>query len=176
MTRKDKSFSRREMLKSTAGARRRPDTDGAHPGPRAPRRRSRLNMWWWGEQELPGLQGYVDEAGQRLHGSIRQADAAGYRGRHFAVPDRRSGRQGARHPVSLERHLPYGKRVARLLAPARRADQRRHHQSIEPDPAQPFRRQDLSRRLVSVADDLDLQQGPVRQGRSRCRQSAQDLG
>ena len=43
----------------------------------------------------------------------------------------------------------------------------RGHQGLEPDAAQPLRRQDLSRRLVPAADDLDLQQGPVRQGRPR---------
>src|SRR5262249_15056818 len=54
------NFSRRRMLQASAtlGA-------GAALGgfiPRMARANDTLNMWWWGEQELPGLQGFVDAA------------------------------------------------------------------------------------------------------------------
>jgi raffinose/stachyose/melibiose transport system substrate-binding protein len=62
MTRKDKSFSRREMLKSAAGLAAGLTLTGLIPGRALHAAGSELNMWWWGEQELPGLQGYVDEA------------------------------------------------------------------------------------------------------------------
>jgi ABC-type glycerol-3-phosphate transport system substrate-binding protein len=54
-------FSRRQVLKTTAamaaGAATMKFTTGLTQA-----QTPELNMWWWGEQELPGLQGYVDEA------------------------------------------------------------------------------------------------------------------
>ena len=53
-------FSRRRMLQASAGL-----GAGAALGgfmPRMARANETLNMWWWGEQELPGLQGFVDDA------------------------------------------------------------------------------------------------------------------
>src|SRR5688572_14047767 len=53
-------LSRRRLMQATAtlGA-------GALAGSAFPTWRARaaeeMAMWWWGEQELPGLQGYVDE-------------------------------------------------------------------------------------------------------------------
>ena len=66
--------------------------------------------------------------------------------------------------------------MAGLPAAARRAGRRRGDHGVEPYPAQPLRRQHLPAGLVRPADDLDLQQGRLRQGRARCRHSAQDLG
>lgn len=54
------NFSRRRMLQASAGL-----GAGAALGglmPRMARANETLNMWWWGEQELPGLQGFVDDA------------------------------------------------------------------------------------------------------------------
>jgi raffinose/stachyose/melibiose transport system substrate-binding protein len=62
MTRKNKSFSRRDMLKSTAGLAAGLTLTGLIPGRALHAAGPELNMWWWGEQELPGLQGYVDDA------------------------------------------------------------------------------------------------------------------
>ena len=53
-------FSRRELMKSTAGLGAGAALSGLLPG--AARAATELNMWWWGEQELPGLQAVVDEA------------------------------------------------------------------------------------------------------------------
>ncbi|HJR20815.1 MAG TPA: ABC transporter substrate-binding protein [Dongiaceae bacterium] len=54
-------FSRRELLKTSAGL-----GTGAALGSLLPGASvlaaTELNMWWWGEQELPGLQAFVDEA------------------------------------------------------------------------------------------------------------------
>ena len=131
MTRQ-KGFSRRQVLKTTASIAAGAATMSLTPGV-AQAQTPELNMWWWGEQELPGLQGYVDDSVEELYGRDRQADAAGHGRGHLAVPDRRRRGQGAGHPVSLERHLPHGERLARLSAPARRLDQRRHDQGVEPD-------------------------------------------
>ena len=111
----DWDVSRRDLIKAAAGAGRRRGAGrpaaalGAHA-----RRTPTLNMWWWGEQELPGLQAFVDSSVADYTEATRQADAAGHGRRHLAVPDRRRRRQRAGHPVSLERHLPHGERVARL--------------------------------------------------------------
>ncbi|HJT15498.1 MAG TPA: extracellular solute-binding protein [Dongiaceae bacterium] len=53
-------FSRRELLKTTAGLGAGVALGGLLPG--SARAATELNMWWWGEQELPGLQAFVDEA------------------------------------------------------------------------------------------------------------------
>jgi raffinose/stachyose/melibiose transport system substrate-binding protein len=47
-------------MKSTAGLGAGAALSGLLPG--AARAATELNMWWWGEQELPGLQAVVDEA------------------------------------------------------------------------------------------------------------------
>src|SRR5499426_4508034 len=65
MTMKSKAsggHSRREILKTSAGL-----GAGALLSSLVPVRSVRadtptLNMWWWGEQELPGLQGFVDDS------------------------------------------------------------------------------------------------------------------
>jgi raffinose/stachyose/melibiose transport system substrate-binding protein len=62
MTRKNKSFSRRDMLQSTAALAAGLTLTGLIPGRALHAAGPELNMWWWGEQELPGLQGYVDDA------------------------------------------------------------------------------------------------------------------
>jgi len=53
-------FSRRELLKTTAGLGAGAALSGLLPG--AARAATELNMWWWGEQELPGLKAVVDDA------------------------------------------------------------------------------------------------------------------
>ena len=56
-----REFSRRELLKRSAGA-----GAGVALGALLPMWRARaateLTMWWWGEQELPGLQAFVDDS------------------------------------------------------------------------------------------------------------------
>jgi raffinose/stachyose/melibiose transport system substrate-binding protein len=54
-------FSRREMLKTSAGLGAGAALSGLLPGSSA-LAAAELNMWWWGEQELPGLKAFVDEA------------------------------------------------------------------------------------------------------------------
>ena len=57
---KQNGYSRREVLKTTASI-----AAGAaaikFASATAQAQSPELNMWWWGEQELPGLQAYVDE-------------------------------------------------------------------------------------------------------------------
>src|SRR5512134_878231 len=55
-----RDVSRRTLLKTSAGVAGAAAL-GMMPGWRA-RAAAELAMWWWGEQELPGLQGFVDEA------------------------------------------------------------------------------------------------------------------
>src|SRR5262245_11136484 len=54
-------FSRRELLKTSAGLGVGAALGGLLPASMA-RGATELSMWWWGEQELPGLQAVVDEA------------------------------------------------------------------------------------------------------------------
>ena len=54
-------FSRRELLKASAGLGAGAALSGLLPGASA-LAATELNMWWWGEQELPGLKAFVDEA------------------------------------------------------------------------------------------------------------------
>ncbi len=54
-------FSRRELLKTSAGLGAGAALGGLLPGSLV-LAATELNMWWWGEQELPGLQAFVDEA------------------------------------------------------------------------------------------------------------------
>ena len=54
-------FSRRELLKASAGLGAGVALSGLLPGASA-LAATELNMWWWGEQELPGLKAFVDEA------------------------------------------------------------------------------------------------------------------
>ena len=54
-------FSRRELLKTSAGLGAGAALGGLVPSSPA-FAATELSMWWWGEQELPGLQGFVDEA------------------------------------------------------------------------------------------------------------------
>jgi len=55
-------FSRRSLLKTSAGAGAAATLGGLLPSMRANAAGEDLTMWWWGEQELPGLQGFVDES------------------------------------------------------------------------------------------------------------------
>ena len=62
MNRKTGNFSRRQVLQTSgrfgAGA----ALAGLLPGFAARADTPELNMWWWGEQELPGLQAFVDNS------------------------------------------------------------------------------------------------------------------
>ena len=55
------AFTRRDMLKASAGLGAGAALSGLLPGSAA-LAATELNMWWWGEQELPGLQAVVDDA------------------------------------------------------------------------------------------------------------------
>src|SRR4051795_3209149 len=56
-----RGFSRRRFLQGSAafgGA----SLSGLAPSLEAHAETTTLNMWWWGEQELPGLQGFVEDS------------------------------------------------------------------------------------------------------------------
>ena len=55
-------FSRRELLKTSAGLGAGVVLNGLLPSTAARAAGPDLNMWWWGEQELPGLKAVVDDA------------------------------------------------------------------------------------------------------------------
>jgi raffinose/stachyose/melibiose transport system substrate-binding protein len=55
-------FSRRKLLKSSAGLGAGAALAGLLPSLSARADTPTLNMWWWGEQELPGLQAFVDDS------------------------------------------------------------------------------------------------------------------
>ena len=121
-----------------------------------------LNMWWWGEQELPGLQAYVDDSVKSYTAAsvkpmlqdtavvISQFQTAAAAGK---PPDIQFLWNGIYHMESV--WLGY-------LQPLNGLVSRRGDHGVEPDPAQPLRRQDLPAGLVRPADDLDLQQGRLR--------------
>ncbi len=116
--RKDWDLSRRELMKMGPALGAGSALGGMLPGS-ARAQGVTLDWWWWGEQELPGLQKVVDGAVAAYKNATVEADAAeDTAGRHLAVPDGGRRRQRARHPVSLERHLPHGERVVRLLSRA----------------------------------------------------------
>ena len=54
--------SRRTMLKGSAGLAATAASLGIVPLRAARADAAALNMWWWGEQELPGLQAFVDDS------------------------------------------------------------------------------------------------------------------
>lgn len=54
-------FSRRDVLRTSAGVAGGVALSSLMPAWRA-RAAGQLNMWWWGEQELPGLQAFVDDS------------------------------------------------------------------------------------------------------------------
>src|SRR4051795_3694139 len=54
-------FSRRRMMQASAALGAGALAGSAFPAWRA-RAAEDINMWWWGEQELPGLQGFVDDS------------------------------------------------------------------------------------------------------------------
>ena len=69
--RRSKQISRRNFLKGSAAlgaslglGSTMPALAGSHPtgGSLARRQSAELLMWWWGEQELPGLQDFVDQS------------------------------------------------------------------------------------------------------------------
>ena len=53
---------RRTLLETTLGLGTAAALGGVMPGRAARADTPTLNMWWWGEQELPGLQSYVDDS------------------------------------------------------------------------------------------------------------------
>ena len=55
-------LSRRKLLKSTAGLGAGATLGGLLPSLTAGAADPDLTMWWWGEQELPGLQNFVDDS------------------------------------------------------------------------------------------------------------------
>ena len=65
MTMKQKGsdgYSRRKILKSSAGLGAAAALSGFLPSLAVHADTPTLNMWWWGEQELPGLQAFVDDS------------------------------------------------------------------------------------------------------------------
>ena len=60
-------FSRRKLLKTSAGLGAGAALSGLVPGLSARADTKTLNMWWWGEQELPGLQAFVDDSVKNYH-------------------------------------------------------------------------------------------------------------
>ena len=59
---KQGGLTRRTLLDSTLGLGAAAALGGMLPGRAARADAATLNMWWWGEQELPGLQAYVDDS------------------------------------------------------------------------------------------------------------------
>ena len=55
-------LSRRKLLKTTAGLGAGASLSGLLPSRPARAADQTLNMWWWGEQELPGLQAFVEDS------------------------------------------------------------------------------------------------------------------
>src|SRR5215831_21224161 len=55
-------FSRRSFLERSAGLGAGAALAGLLPSAAAMADAPTLNMWWWGEQELPGLQAFVDDS------------------------------------------------------------------------------------------------------------------
>ena len=60
-------FSRRKLLKTSAGLGAGAALSGLVPGLSARADTKTLNMWWWGEQELPGLQAFVEDSVKNYH-------------------------------------------------------------------------------------------------------------
>jgi ABC-type glycerol-3-phosphate transport system substrate-binding protein len=55
-------FSRRKLLQGTAALGAGATLGGVLPTLAAGQDKPELDMWWWGEQELPGLQAFVDDS------------------------------------------------------------------------------------------------------------------
>jgi ABC-type glycerol-3-phosphate transport system substrate-binding protein len=55
-------FSRRQLLKGSAALGAGAALGGLLPALSAQADATTLNMWWWGEQELPGLQAFLDDS------------------------------------------------------------------------------------------------------------------
>ena len=76
-----------------------------------------LKMWWWGEQEAVGIQSWVDATIGKFktaNGTAVTPTLMDTAQRRAAVHERGSGREAARRPVPVQRHLPHGERVAGL--------------------------------------------------------------
>lgn len=56
------AYSRRALLETSAGIGAGAALSGLLPAAPARADTPALNMWWWGEQELPGLQAFVDDS------------------------------------------------------------------------------------------------------------------
>ena len=133
-------------------------------------------MWWWGEQELPGLQAFVDDSVKNYSAAtvktmlqdtavvISQFQTAAAAGK---APDIQYLWNGIYHMESV--WLGY-------LAPLDGLVSDDVLDASQPTLLSQFDGKTYRHGLVSAADDLDLQQGPLRQGGPRRRQSAQDLG
>src|SRR5262245_32264007 len=57
-----RNFSRRQFLQTSASLTASAAWTGLLLGREARADTPTLNMWWWGEQELPGLQAFVDDS------------------------------------------------------------------------------------------------------------------
>src|SRR5689334_20949624 len=55
-------FSRRRLLQGSAALGAGAALSGLLPALAAEAAGPTLNMWWWGEQELPGLQAFLDDS------------------------------------------------------------------------------------------------------------------
>ena len=135
-----------------------------------------MDFWYWGEQELPGLQKYVNDSVAAYKAAtvkpmlqdtavvISQFQTAAAAGN---APDIQYLWNGIYHMESV--WLGYVKGLKGLVKDDILA-------GLEPHAAQPLRRRHLPHRLVPAADVLVLQQDAVREGRPRPRSAAQDLG
>ena len=166
--RKDWDLSRRELMKMGLALGAGSALGGLLPGS-ARAQGVTLDWWWWGEQELPGLQKVVDGAVAAYKDAtvkpmlqdtavvISQFQTAAAAGN---APDIQYLWNGIYHMESV--WFGYLKGLKELIKPeiltASNADQ-----------AQQFRRRYLARRLVSAADAVDLQQEAVRAGQARSR-------
>ena len=175
VNKKARDVSRRHVMKMGltfgAGA----ALGGLLPPGSARAQQTTLDWWWWGEQELPGLQKFVDSSVAAYKEAtvkpmlqdtavvISQFQTAAAAGN---APDIQYLWNRMYHMESV--WLGYLKGLKELIKPEILT-------ASNPTQARQFRRRYLSRRLVSVADALDLQQEAVRTGRARPERTAQDV-
>ena len=86
----------------------------------------KLVVWWWGEQEAPGAQKWLDETIAKYTGSQPQRHLRGRAAIHRhpdpGVPVGRGGQARPRHPVLLGRRVDPGERLERRADPGGRPD------------------------------------------------------